>query len=118
MKTVYTLGILCSLMLIGCGTKLPQTAQCTQQYQQCKRDCINNCPNCVKKMLYATGKRYQRYLHEEKIQGKMPARELNSYRDPLQCTKVTCNCEADHQICMQASTGIIRKGLKAMPLCG
>jgi hypothetical protein len=42
---------------------------------------------------------------------------LNSYRDPLQCRKVTCNCHADYQVCIQSCSGVIHKQLRVASAC-
>lgn len=44
-------------------------------------------------------------------------RELNSYRDPLQCRKVTCDCLSDFAICKKGCTGVIPTKLQAVPYC-
>jgi hypothetical protein len=34
------------------------------------------------------------------------SRDLNSYRDPLQCRKVTCDCLADNNVCKASCRGL------------
>lgn len=90
---------------------------CSEQLDYCRELCLNNCPNCSAHAEYSTAKHYRKYLCQEEIQGGVIMRELNSYRDPLQCRKVTCNCSADYNICIQSCTGVIQKQLRALPYC-
>lgn len=121
MNCIYRIVVL-SLMIfmLGCtyqkSTVSPQsikqcTMGCIQQLDLCKKTCINNCPNCSAASTCTATKNYQRYVHQKRIEGGIITRELNSYRDPLQCRKVTCNCPMDFITCKQGCTGIIHKQL-------
>lgn len=90
---------------------------CVQQRTVCNKVCTNNCPNCTAHAAQHTENTYKKYMRQEQIQGGIIFRELNSYRDPLQCRKVTCNCSADYNVCIQSCTGIIKKQLRALPYC-
>lgn len=92
-------------------------ASCAQKGNQCNKVCDLNCQNCRIKSNCTTAKGYNVYRREQSIQGFGVARELNSYRDPLQCRKVTCNCQADYQICMQSCGGVIHKQLRVASAC-
>jgi hypothetical protein len=119
-------GLLC-FCLLGCGgyhqsvVKQEQVGQCNgicmQRYDLCRDNCVDNCHNCTVKAHMRSRHDYLKYLREHAIEGKIVARELNSYRDPLQCRKVTCQCVADLDVCRQSCTGIIRKQLKAVSHC-
>jgi hypothetical protein len=120
-KPVLLLGcIYIFLLLTGCIHKEVKILKvnCEQRLAQCRRVCINHCSHCVNKSLRSMADNYARYIHEQNTQGKRRIRQLNSYRDPLQCRKVTCNCEADYNMCKQANTGIIHKSLQVVPVCG
>lgn len=91
--------------------------QCTIHYENCKPTCDNNCANCQMQAYKKAAVNYQRYAQQLKISGGYNVRELRSYRDPLQCRKVTCNCSADFLACRQACTGSIHKVLQAAPYC-
>ena len=91
---------------------------CAHQAQLCFNQCQNNCSHCVKSRAKNTAKSYNRYLNEQKVKGKVVALDLNSFSDPLQCRKMTCNCNADYSVCMQSCGGLIYKSLQVTPLCG
>lgn len=90
---------------------------CVQHFEFCKQNCVNNCSNCSWAAKQKAAANFTKYVHERKMQGKKVMRELNSYRDPLQCRKVTCNCMADLMICKQSCSGVIPKRLQAVPNC-
>ncbi len=90
---------------------------CQKQYASCAASCTNNCHNCKIKSTQTAGKNFQKYIHEECVKGGFIARDMNSYRDPLQCRKVSCNCCADLNICIQSCSGVINKQLKAAATC-
>lgn len=73
--------------------------QCQKKMHNCLMICQNNCENCVNSSNVTTENSYTRYINEQKIQGIGVIRQLNSYRDPLQCRKHTCNCNLDYKFC-------------------
>ncbi len=87
---------------------------CKTQLLSCKQSCHNNCPHCCSLAKRSALKKYQRYKHEECVKGGFIALQLNSFRDPLQCLKVSCNCPADYQNCTQACEGLTYKQLQAV----
>lgn len=113
-------------LLMGC-TFFPDNATyrrldackqaCKAQYIKCDSLCRDNCPGCGVKSRQTTLKRYRQYIHERTVSGQIVGRELQSYRDPLQCRKITCACLAENAICMQHCTGDIHKKLQAAPIC-
>lgn len=115
------------LFLSGCATppKNPMSAQqmqtckmaCMKQYHFCASKCVDNCPTCSAKAHQFAARNYAKYLNELKIEGGINDRELNSYRDPLQCRKISCNCVADFNTCNQGCTGVIQKRLLNVPYC-
>lgn len=90
---------------------------CIQNFKFCKQHCVDNCPTCSAAAARNTAKNFARYVHEREVEGKKVMRELNSYHDPLQCHKVTCNCFYDFEICKQGCAGVIEKRLQAVPYC-
>lgn len=90
---------------------------CTQHLHSCQDNCTNNCPACSQDSSYTSLTQYLKYVQEKQIQGGFITRGLNSYRDPLQCRKVSCNCAADYITCKQGCTGVIHKKLRAVPYC-
>ncbi len=126
MKKLSKISLLFTLLLLTACTstrfqhnsKVMQCVnQCNLKAQYCQRHCGNNCPNCTLMSYQNSKARFIKYLHECDIQGKIVLRELNSYRDPLQCRKVTCNCVADLEVCKQNCSGIIYKRLQTAPNC-
>ena len=93
------------------------TLSCTQRFDECKRNCVDSCLNCSLSSFHSATANYSKYVRERQIEGKNIARRLKSYRDPLQCRKVSCNCYADLMTCEQNCTGVIHKQLRAVPYC-
>lgn len=110
------------LMLSSCVHRMPPAVaackmSCVKRAQVCNKLCHNNCKRCIIGSCRKANSHYQRYRHEQCLKGGIIARNVNSYRDPLKCRKVTCNCRADFSICVQSCTGAIKKRLQAPPLC-
>jgi hypothetical protein len=92
-------------------------AQCHQSFDSCKQECTNSCARCSASSTHTSTVSYMKYVHEKQIEGGIDARNLNSYRDPLQCRKVSCSCSADLAACTQNCTGVIQKRLQPVPYC-
>ncbi|AUH72908.1 acyltransferase [Legionella sainthelensi] len=115
------------LSLLGCQgmrqnvLKEREVAQCymtcTQHFEVCRNNCIDNCPACSTASQTSAARDFEKYVHERKAEGKKVMRELNSYRDPLQCRKVTCDCLSDLTVCKQSCAGVIPKKLQTVPNC-
>jgi hypothetical protein len=90
---------------------------CVKRFESCNTLCVNNCAVCSEHANQSTLSSYSEYVHQQQVKGGFVARGLKSYRDPLQCRKVTCNCYADLMICEQDCTGIIQKQVRAVPNC-
>ena len=120
---ISCLGI---LILTGCShqtvdqsviNKQSCIALCQKHLEACRKNCQDSCVNCVASANRHMARRYNKYMHEEWVQGKVVTRELQSYRDPLQCRKNTCNCRVDYTICTQSCNGTIYKRLQRAPIC-
>ena len=115
------------IVLSGCATQQQNIAKskdvsqclqlCEQRFESCKQQCSDNCPRCSLMASDKAAINYMEYVHDKRVQGGYVARGLNSYRDPLQCRKVTCNCTSDILTCKQGCTGVIQKRLQAVPYC-
>lgn len=92
-------------------------AQCMKQKNKCIQWCDNGCLECIKSAYETTERDYAEFIHQQKVQGGLIARDLKSYHDPLQCLKITCNCSADYNQCVQACTGTIHKRLQLPLTC-
>ena len=90
---------------------------CQQRVTSCSQTCKNNCVRCGAYADHKTAANYAHYVQTQAIQGEKPVRRLNSYRDPLQCRKTTCNCVADYEVCTQSCSGRIHKQLLVPPVC-
>ena len=90
---------------------------CLQRAQSCQKLCLNNCLSCKDSSMGEAINDYAHYIHEEQLKGGSVNRVLNSYRDPLQCRKVSCDCTADLMTCDQNCTGVIYKNLRTVPSC-
>lgn len=91
--------------------------QCLQQNKACIKACDNGCIQCLVPAYATADHHYRQFVHQQTVQGGLIARDLNSYRDPLQCLKTTCNCHADYRQCAQACTGTIHKRLQSPLSC-
>lgn len=90
---------------------------CAQRLQQCNQVCRNNCLNCSVIANATAAVHFNQYKHEQCVQGKIVALELQSFRDPLQCRKTTCACRADYDVCKQSCNGLIHKKLQVVNPC-
>lgn len=124
------LRVLCCVVLLGLsGCIIPKKIIvnrqaftqckmiCVQHLESCKQHCTNNCPRCSSASTYTSTTNYFKYVHEQQVEGGYITRGLNSYRDPLQCRKVSCNCASDFNTCIQGCTGVIQKRLQSVPYC-
>lgn len=91
--------------------------QCALKKQACAEHCQYSCKNCEKYEHNNMTKRYKKYIHEQNVQGKRVALQLQSFRDPLQCRKISCDCPADYRVCVGQCKGKIRKRLQVKPFC-
>jgi hypothetical protein len=92
-------------------------AQCTERYNSCTKQCTNSCPQCTRNADQETLVNFLKYAKEEHVQGGAITRNLQSYRDPLECRKVSCSCYNDLMVCNQGCTGTIHKRLQSVPYC-
>lgn len=92
-------------------------AECQTQKAACQSRCSTSCKQCQADADSSMIKRYKTYVHEQCVQGERVALQLQSFRDPLQCRKTSCDCLADHRVCVGACRGTIRKSLQVTPFC-
>lgn len=119
-KTFFIM-LFSALLLQGCVHRPVASPSCLMmckvKMNDCVKTCHNNCQACNVSACQSTAKNYHKYTHEQIVKGGFIARDLNSYHDPLQCRKVTCNCPSDYNICIQACSGVIHKCLQVAPTC-
>lgn len=91
--------------------------RCEQIFKSCQSQCHDSCRQCQKAADKQAWKSYRAYYNRMKIQGTYRPRDWLSFRDPLQCRKVTCSCIGDLNVCTQQCGGEIKKKLRATPYC-
>lgn len=90
---------------------------CSERLHKCANTCRNNIQNCSALANAEAAVHFNQYKHERCIQGEIVALELQSYRDPLQCRKITCACKVDYGVCIQSCKGKIHKRLQVAAPC-
>ena len=127
MISVFTRCLWVVLLLTGC-THAPQEAQVSQEartckvrcqvaYERCQEQCHDACKPCVQQGNEQATAAYKRYHHERCVQGKTIVRQLQSYCNPLECRKTSCDCPADYRMCVEGCSGEIHKRLQVLPTC-
>jgi len=124
-KIVLVIGVLLGLTACVSTAKLIEQRhlrqvcehRCDVRAVQCQAQCQDDCHLCTDEAKLTAKKYYQRYLHVRCVEGKMPVLRLQSYHDPLQCVKKTCNCADDYRVCMVACSGSIHKSLQHETPC-
>ncbi|MDX1837147.1 acyltransferase [Legionella taurinensis] len=120
--TILALALLaaCSHPIITPQGKPQQkacTLSCEQKARACNKVCRNNCAQCTAYNFQTAAKNFNHYFHESAVNGQIIKRDLNSYFDPLQCRKTTCNCRGDYVACVQSCGGVVKKRLQAAAVC-
>jgi hypothetical protein len=92
-------------------------AHCEVLMKQCQGHCQDHCKQCEAEAVGQTQKDYKRYLKERCVQGKSFIRRLQSYHDPLECRKTTCDCPADFRVCVESCRGSIHKQIQVEKSC-
>ncbi len=99
--------ILLVLLLISCVSLENQRTMrvckdiCQQQSLKCQKLCNNDARHCQAFVMGNARKSYAKYVHQQRLQANDIALELQSFRDPLQCKKITCDCLADARMCVK-----------------
>lgn len=91
--------------------------QCLKKAYSCGRVCQDNCRGCSRSATKSASVSYNEYKTQLILQGGILSRDLNSYRDALQCRKITCDCSADYNVCVQSCGGRIHKRLQTTKVC-
>lgn len=110
------IGLCFSFFLMGCHPNkasevIPQeqTNQCDRQCLHeallCQKTCLKSCATCQSKAQRRAEADDVAYVVTQKKQGLRVARELDSFRDPLVCQKVTCDCSQDYHTCRKRCRG-------------
>ncbi|MDF1827082.1 MAG: hypothetical protein P1U39_02265 [Legionellaceae bacterium] len=126
--TVRIMVVACALLgLLSCTSNPKDVAEaqekraceqiCLKNQQSCLRTCDDSCKACQVRENEKMEQRYKTYVDEQCEQGKRVALQLQSFRDPLQCRKSSCDCPADYRVCMSACAGPVYKRLQVTPVC-
>lgn len=91
--------------------------RCEQLFKTCQSQCHDSCLQCQKQADKEAWENYQSYYRQMKAQGTYRPRDWLSFRDPLQCRKITCSCTGDLNVCAQQCGGKIEKKLRVTPYC-
>jgi hypothetical protein len=128
-KYLFILGV---ILLAGCSAKYEKYytyefppsedgKQCIQQCMKTKDRCLSLCTNdqdlCHKNSWLQADKEYQRYVKERQLVGRSINRDMNSFYDPLQCSKVSCDCESDYRACYRMCGGVVKVGKRCVAHC-
>lgn len=93
-------------------------SHCVSKFNVCAKTCEDSCEECKISVKNTVARHYAEFVHQQIVLGGLVAREPTSYRDPLKCLKVACDCRADYAECAQNCTGIIHKRLQVPMTCG
>lgn len=74
---------------------------CVNRLEDCRQNCTNNCRCCRKVADLVKARSFYTYKREQCVQGREVVRVLNAYREPLRCSKTTCNCLVDFKVCQK-----------------
>ncbi len=127
-RVVRVVFVACALLFVLSCTSNPKDVAeaqdkrsceqvCLKNQQSCLRTCDKSCATCQVRENEKMVRLYKTYVHEQCVQGKRVALQLQSFRDPLQCRKSSCDCPADYRVCMSACAGPVYKRLQVTPVC-
>ncbi len=85
---------------------------CQTQRVQCDHQCDQNAALCNAKADAIAAVHFNHYKRQQSVKGDGLTEELKSFRDPLACTKTTCECVQDYDVCRQSCQGSIYKRLQ------
>lgn len=120
------------LLLAGCAAKyekyyefkVPASAegeQCIETCNKTKQNCQNMCTNdtslCQKNMMLQAKLEYGDYIKEKRTEGSQINRDLNSFYDPLQCSKISCDCDRDYRACYRMCGGKVKVKKRCIANC-
>ncbi len=91
--------------------------QCVKTKEQCSRLCTNDDALCKKNSTLQAQLEYSNYVNEKMVEGGTINRDLDSYYAPLQCSKVSCDCEADYRACYQMCGGVVKVKKRCVAHC-
>jgi len=92
-------------------------AQCVKTKTRCTSLCTNNDVLCKKNSTLQAQLEYQSYVKEKTVEGGTINRDLDSYYAPLQCSKISCDCEADYRACYQMCGGVVKVKQRCIANC-
>ena len=118
----FALLVLCCLSLGACSQyhdfqdKIKAHQHCAKACKTrmhfCNKFCRNDPAQCKRWADASATVHFGHYRQEKLIQGEPIGSELQGFRDPLACKKVSCDCLADFDLCIQTCQGNIHKRLQ------
>jgi hypothetical protein len=122
-KTAKWLMLLCIGLISACSYMQNQqqlfaqrkisAAHCDQRYQYCQKTCDDNLNLCRTKSDARAARHFARYQQQQNVKGQIVMEEVQAFREPLACRKMTCDCDQDKMMCQQAYRGSIYKRLQS-----
>lgn len=91
--------------------------QCQLSKNRCQKMCTNDDSLCQKNALMQAQLEYKKYINQQLTAGTTASRDLNSFYDPLQCAKTSCDCQQDYKACFQLCGGIIKVKQRCIANC-
>jgi hypothetical protein len=102
--------IIITALLSGCHFQPLPDPSCVERCNNIANKCQKH-EHFVLKGCQIDQSAYKINIKEQHVKGQEVTRELNSYRDPLQCSNDTINCNEDYQACAQLCKGKLYKRL-------
>lgn len=87
---------------------------CKVRQWQCAAVCDQDSKLCNAKAEAIAGVHFNHYRHQQCVKGEGMTLELDSFRDPLACLKMSCECKQDYRICVQLCQNDIYKRLQTV----
>ena len=85
---------------------------CQAHRYRCNHLCDQNSELCNAKADAIAAVHFNHYKRQQCVKGEGITAELKAFRDPLACTKTTCECDKDYDVCRQSCQGSIYKRLQ------
>ncbi len=79
--------------------------------------CTNDSQLCYANANAQADTEYKRYVKQQKIEGRLIDYDQDSFLDPLQCAKLSCDCEADYRACYKMCGGFVQVNKRCVANC-
>lgn len=92
--------------------------KCEKQRVVCQELCRSSDKDCELSAHRQAQEEYLAYVHRKKVEGAEIMRDLQSFYDPLQCSKTSCDCRSDFEVCYQMCGGKVKHEKRCIANCG